>query len=286
MSAVRELAPELVQVLIEQWPDVNAHRFPDGGYAMARGVAVELVYEEIVRANGSSVVGVDHGAPSMQRACDNARECIRNLPLSAMTPEHFGHVDETLVGFSVVSGRVAASGGRRRSGAHYTPPELAMKVVERTLEPLLKCISSQSPLVLKICDPAVGAGVFLLSVMRMLAPMVLERGEAATMDQAKRLVAIHCCHGVDRSRYAVHASKLALTLEARAWRMPRSWLDDNIKHGDALVGLNQRQIKAFDWREGAETIPELARLYDEATAQAVSERQNRVEMLARMATAP
>jgi hypothetical protein len=284
MLAVRELAPKLVQNIVDKWPGVNVHGLPDGGYAMARGVVIELAYAEIAKARGGFVTPVDRGAPDMQPACDEARQRLQALRLAEMAPEHFGHIDETLIGYTINSGKVVANDGRRKSGAHYTPPSMAMQVVERTLEPLLKTIGSQSPLVLKVCDPAVGAGAFLLAVMRMLAPMVVERGEAKTLDEAKRLVAIHCCHGVDKSRYAVHTTKLAMTLEASGWKMPRNWLDDNVKHGDALVGLDAQQIKAFAWKRDQPAVPEIDRLYDRVIGQAVVERQARITALAQLAS--
>jgi 3-oxoacyl-[acyl-carrier-protein] synthase-3 len=59
---------------------------------------------------------------------------------------------------------------RRRSGSHYTPRSLTEKVVRRTLEPLLACLGeTRTPkqiLELKICDPAMGSGAFLVAACR------------------------------------------------------------------------------------------------------------------------
>jgi hypothetical protein len=304
------LAPELVQMLHDRWPDLNAGGLPDGGYAMARGVVAELVFGELARARGMQCTLIEHGADaSMRDACSALRERVRHLPLEQVTSDHFGCVHEALTGFRLVAGKVASSRERRVNGVHYTPPELAMKVTARTVEPLLECIGEQSPLVLRICDAAVGAGAFLLALMRMLAPLVLERGEATNLEQAKRLVAMHVCHGVDVSRYAVHSCKLALTLEARADRMPRDWLDDNIKHGDGLVGLTHHHVEGagerarttdsqfttFDWRgHRADFRPTAAHeatralidpLYHRAINQAATARLERLARLAEIARA-
>jgi len=274
------VARELAQLLVETWPGLNADGMPDGGYAMARGLVAEVVYGELARMRGMKCTPIDAGAAAdMRAACDRMLDRIQRLPLADITPDHFGCVHEALSGCHFEGGKVVPNNGRRKTGTHFTPPDLAMKVTSRTVEPLLACINDQSPLVLRVCDPAVGAGAFLLALMRMLAPRVLERGDAKTLDQAKRLVAIHCCYGVDRSRFAVHSCKLALALEARADRMPRDWLDDNVKHGDALVGLSNEQIKKFHWQPSAEDHPQLATLLDLAMTEAATSRSARVANL-------
>lgn len=281
------LAPDLAQTLFDHWPECNAQRLRDGGYAMLRGVVAEVVYSELAYARGMYHAPVELGAErGMVEGCAAVRERVRELPLTDVTPDHFGCVHESLAGYHLADGKIVKNDGRRRNGVHYTPPELAMKVTTRTVEPLLECIGEQSPLVLRIADPAVGAGAFPLALVRMLGPLVLERGEAPNLDAAKRLVAMHCCYGVDKSRYAVHSCKLALRLECRADGMPRTWLDDNIKHGDALVGLNSKQFKEFDWKEGRSAGRELlGPLWDAAIKQAAHERIARLDALSQQARA-
>lgn len=281
---ISAMAPELAQLLVDNWPGVNVNGMPDGGYAMTRGVVAEVFYAELATAYRMRVVPVDYGADEGMRAgCDAVRQRIRELPFAEVTPEHFGCVHEVLAGHHLEAGRVVPNDGRRRTGTHYTPPELAMKVTSRTLEPLLKCIGEQSPMVLRVCDPSVGAGAFLLAVMRMLAPILCDRGEASSLAEAKRLVAIHCCYGVDKARYAVHSCQLAMTLEARADRMPRDWLDDNIKHGDALVGLSQEQISAFHWKKGAAPQSWLSHLIKRAMDEGARARHARIATLSEAA---
>jgi hypothetical protein len=137
---------------------------------------------------------------------------------------------------------------------------------------------------LRVCDPAVGAGVFPIRAIRYLAPLVLEDGDARDLGEAKRLVAMHCIYGVDKDRYAVLATKLALRLECRADMLPESWLDDNIHQGDALVGLNREQITSFYWKKDEpDPIPELEALYDEAIGAAARARRERLEQLSTLA---
>jgi hypothetical protein len=255
----------------------------DLGYPMLRGMVVQAFYAELARQAGMRAAALELAMPEISEALGAMRAIIRALPLAELTPEHFGHVHETLSGHGLVDGKIAPNGGRRKGGVHFTPASLAAKVVDRTLEPLLKCIGEQSPLVLRVCDPSVGAGAFLLALVRLLAPIVLDRGEAASLDEAKRLVAIHCCYGVDKCRYAVHSAELALRLECRADRMPQDWLADNLKHGDALVGLKNELIEAFHWKQGAASQPWLEPLVKQAMNEAAAARQARIAAMSQAA---
>jgi hypothetical protein len=62
---------------------------------------------------------------------------------------------------------------RRRSGSHYTPRSLTEPIVRTTLRPVLERLgpkpTSQEILALKVCDPAMGSGAFLVEACRQLA---------------------------------------------------------------------------------------------------------------------
>ena len=62
---------------------------------------------------------------------------------------------------------------RRRTGSHYTPRELTEPIVRTTLRPVLEAWGeSPTPeqiLALKVCDPAMGSGAFLVEACRQLA---------------------------------------------------------------------------------------------------------------------
>ena len=61
---------------------------------------------------------------------------------------------------------------RRRSGSHYTPRTLTGRIVTKTLQPILERLGSfptpQQILDLKVLDPAVGSGAFLVEACRQL----------------------------------------------------------------------------------------------------------------------
>lgn len=306
LQVVEGAALEAARRLNSEWPQdwrkaPSGEAWPDGGWAMIRGLVIRLFYEELAEAIGMWTTRLELAFPELLMTFMRMRgELHETIPeLGTLTPEHFGHVHETLVGFGLAGGEVVDTRGRKKTGAFFTPPHLAMKVTDTTLRPLLATMESDGlgeplgrrVLHLKICDPAVGAGAFLLAVVRRLAPYVLIDGGARDLHEAKRLVAINCCHGVDVDRYAVLATKLALTLECRANRMPSSWLDHAIHHGDGLVGLaNNEQLLAMDWRPNASPQRPLERWQDELiqgldeAARAISTRRAELAKLARSAT--
>lgn len=163
-------------------------------------------------------------------------------------------------------GRLVVQPGeeRRRTGSHYTPRSLTEKVVKRTLEPLLACIgANRTPeqiLELKICDPAMGSGAFLVAACRELAGEIVQAwtrsGELPAMIEqhgdahlhARRLVAQKCLYGVDKNPAAVELAKLSLWLITLSKTLPFTFVDHALRHGDSLVGFDFDQIKAFHWK--------------------------------------
>ena len=159
---------------------------------------------------------------------------------------------------------------RRRSGSHYTPRALTGPIVRRTLEPILARLGEaaggsaprpEAVLDLKVCDPAMGSGAFLVEACRQLGDALIEAwkvhggrpGIPADEDEtvfARRLVAQKCLYGVDRNPLAVDLAKLSLWLVTLARDHPLTFVDHAFRAGDSLVGLSRTQIGAFDWKEG------------------------------------
>lgn len=153
---------------------------------------------------------------------------------------------------------------RRRSGSHYTPRSLTEPIVRTTLEPVLAALGdSPTPeqvLALKVCDPAMGSGAFLVEACRHLGDALLRAWEAHCRlpeippDEdpvlfARRQVAQLCLYGVDKNPFAVDLAKLSLWLATLAKDHPFTFLDDALRHGDSLVGLSPGQIERFHWEE-------------------------------------
>ena len=154
---------------------------------------------------------------------------------------------------------------RRRSGSHYTPRELTEPIVRTTLEPILTRLREDGRpprpakiLDLKVCDPAMGSGAFLVEACRYLANALVEswraweEAPAIPPDEdevvfARRLVAQRCLYGVDRNPVAVDLAKMSLWLVTLAKDHPLTFLDHALRHGDSLVGLSRWQLEAFHW---------------------------------------
>lgn len=152
---------------------------------------------------------------------------------------------------------------RRRSGSHYTPRELTEPIVRNTLRPVLEGLGPRPTperiLELKICDPAMGSGAFLVEACRQLAEQLVQAWElhdrtpelsagSEPLLYARRLVAQNCLYGVDKNPFAVNLAKLSLWLVTLARDHAFTFLDHALKCGDSLVGLSRRQLAAFDWK--------------------------------------
>lgn len=176
---------------------------------------------------------------------------------------------------------VTTGSDRRETGAHYTPKSLTESIVETALEPIAYVGPSEGLpreqwslrsvaelLDLKICDPAMGSGAFLVQVCRWLAERIvdawgaeettgryitsegvavddlvdLEGLPAYTEDRlviARRLVAERCLYGVDLNPLAVELAKLSIWLVTLAKGRPFGFLDHNLKCGDSLLGIHR-----------------------------------------------
>ena len=162
---------------------------------------------------------------------------------------------------------------RRRSGSHYTPRELTEPIVRHTLAPILERLRGEDGraptpaqiLDIKVCDPAMGSGAFLVETCRQLADALIDawgaHGEMPVIPpdedeviHARRLVAQKCLYGIDRNPMAVDLAKVSLWLSTLARDHPLTFVDHAFRHGDSLVGLSRRQIEAFHWLRDAQPL--------------------------------
>lgn len=169
---------------------------------------------------------------------------------------------------------------RRETGTHYTPKSLTEAIVKETLEPIVyvgpaegkpreewKLKSPAELLDLKICDPAMGSGAFLVQVCRWLSERLIEaweRSEEAGHEvtsegvvvagpngheplrrdpeerllTARRLIAERCLYGVDVNPLAVELAKLSIWLVTLSKGRPFGFLDHNLRSGDSLLGIH------------------------------------------------
>ncbi len=176
---------------------------------------------------------------------------------------------------------VTTGSDRRETGTHYTPKSLTEAIVAETLTPIAYVgpaegtpradwtLKSPAELLdLKICDPAMGSGAFLVQACRWLADRLVEAWaqteaqehtvgvggrvadaganveslphdtEARTI-VARRLIAERCLYGVDLNPLAVELAKLSIWLVTLAKGRPFGFLDHNLRCGDSLLGIHR-----------------------------------------------
>jgi len=153
---------------------------------------------------------------------------------------------------------------RRKTGSHYTPRSLTAPIVEEALEPILiKLGDDATPdevLNLKICDPAMGSGAFLVEACRALGERLQtawEKHKHLMPDDAKedpvifarREVAKRCIYGVDKNHMATDLAKLSLWLITLSRGEDFTFLDHALKTGDSLVGLSLDKITNVTWTD-------------------------------------
>ena len=207
---------------------------------------------------------------------------------------------------------------RKDTGSYYTPDDLVGLIIRETVQPLVDRhvdrfadeaarrdgevpgkpgiqLEAMDPaermLELRICDPAMGSGHFLVALADYLADQVItamSEAEATvegyasplakriveirdkilsnakehgwTIDKAKlddrqivrRIVVKRCLYGVDKSPMAVELAKLSLWLHTLTIGAPLSFLDHHLQCGDSLSGLWVRKgIEKAEKRGGS-----------------------------------
>jgi hypothetical protein len=206
---------------------------------------------------------------------------------------------------------VVLGADRRETGTHYTPKNLTERIVEETLTPLAfdgpaagapraewKLKSPEQLLDLKVCDPAMGSGAFLVQACRFLSARLVESWafeEAAgrvidfagqvresrtsvekmppsvevRAESARRIVAERCLYGVDLNPHAVELAKLSLWLVTLSKGRPFGFLDHNLRRGDSLLGISRlEQLTALSMAPNEQTQ---GRLFGKGVRQAVEE---------------
>ena len=139
---------------------------------------------------------------------------------------------------------------RKESGSYYTPTSLVECLLDSALDPLLDDATARGTaeekvaalLDLTVCDPACGSGHFLVAAARRIAKRIAaeETGESEPPEpeirKALRHVVGRCIYGVDVNPMAAELAKVSLWLEALEPGKPLSYLDQNIRVGNSLLG--------------------------------------------------
>ncbi|WP_419593351.1 DNA methyltransferase, partial [Thiolapillus sp.] len=257
------------------------------------GKAVERLLKE---RTGSAISRVRNDLKKSVDPEDNARllaACHNDQSLCNRIAPYFHLLRIDSWGYPLAypqgSYMVTTGTDRRETGTHYTPKSLTEAIVTETLEPVAyvgpaegearenwRLKSSEELLDLKVCDPAMGSGAFLVQACRWLSERLLEawqdeeragkciRIDGKSLDSleggeplprdveerllvARRLIAKRCLYGVDINPMAVELAKLSIWLVTLAKGRPFSFLDHNLRSGDSLLGIHDLdQLRCLD----------------------------------------
>jgi type I restriction-modification system DNA methylase subunit len=161
------------------------------------------------------------------------------------------------------------SSRRKETGSYYTPDNIVMYIINNTLKPLCdeidkseqvnKAVKSRTKdnsfadavLKLKVLDPAMGSGHFLVRATEFLAEKIQNHSTTAlqiktvpkgfNQEQAetaywRRRVVEACIYGVDLNPLAVELAKLSLWLTCISTDRPLTFLDHHLRPGNSLIG--------------------------------------------------
>ena len=147
---------------------------------------------------------------------------------------------------------------RRKTGSHYTPPTLTRPMVQEALRPVLARLGAQPTpaqiLSLKVCDPTMGSGAFLVETAKQLAEALVQAWrdhrcvpelppDEDELLHARRLIALHSLYGVDKNPRAVELAQLSLWLATLARDHEFTFLAHALKCGDSLLGMNLSALR-------------------------------------------
>jgi hypothetical protein len=183
-------------------------------------------------AAGSSGGAPPHEADAVATAL---RDLVRGVPVGfvAVAFESFmARVPRPAPG---VGWALGTTRDRREGGVYFTPRPVARFLTERALRPRLDtCRTPADVYALRVVDPAMGGGAFLLEALALLVVRAVDLGE--TPARARRAVAEACLHGVDVDPRAVTLTRAAVWLDAADPTLPPRALATHLQVGDALFG--------------------------------------------------
>ncbi len=115
---------------------------------------------------------------------------------------------------SVSSDQTGPARAARAAGVVYTPAAVAHPMVRLAIDPLARDRSADEILALRVCDPAVGEGAFLIEVVNVLAEHMVRarrksRVRRGDLDEARQEIARTCIFGIDVDERAVAKARAA-----------------------------------------------------------------------------
>ncbi len=174
---------------------------------------------------------------------------------------------------------VTDKGERKATGSFYTPEYIVKHMVKNTLAPLINPMMEEAIwsedlrkdllkklLSLKVLDPAMGSGHFLVEATDYIAREIIHAKEIARHEEleseeiaendihwARREVVRNCIYGVDLNPMAVELAKLSLWLTTVASNKPLSFLDHHLRCGNSLIGAELEKLAVLPGGQAEQT---------------------------------
>lgn len=152
--------------------------------------------------------------------------------------EFFGRIYEELRKETLVikkgKGHFETNADRRDNGKYYTPADVTAGMVSEVLEKwrnsrLGNELSGES---LRVLDPTVGAGAFLIQMARALYESPMFSGGEQTDEEIRKTIVEDCLFGIDIDREALAVCKMSLWLWVQPCEQPvvidRHFIHQNI----------------------------------------------------------
>lgn len=153
------------------------------------------------------------------------------------------------IGLLRLHSRDDAVSERDKKGAFYTPYPVALDIANRTLSPLLLEKGPEEILSLRICDPALGSGVFLLAALEVLSThhhgMMAQQAteeKPPSLLTSKHAVLSQCLFGVDLDETALDVAEAVLVCSYQDGNQPSVNLTHQLRCGNSLLGLTPSEM--------------------------------------------
>ncbi len=169
---------------------------------------------------------------------------------------------ERLKGSAIARGELyleSGTGSRKDTGSYYTPSYIVDYIVANVLGPLCENKTAKEILTLKVCDPAMGSGHFLIGAIKYLEEKVLdaiykeEKNPDIEREDIRWEILHNCIFGVDLNPLAVELAKFSLWMYTVSKKQELEPLSDQLIAADSL--LEQKRIKShFNLRDGFDGI--------------------------------
>lgn len=181
----------------------------------------------------------------------------KRIAFADLGVEHLGGVYERVLDYELQRSdgklQLIRGGRRKATGTFYTPRSVTEYLVRRTLAPLVEDAGPDEILALRIVDPAMGSGAFLVAACRYLATAyeaalvragVISPGDVDESARAafRRLVAQRTLFGVDQNPMAVQLARLSLWLATLSADRPLTFFDHHLRSGNSLAGASMVDV--------------------------------------------